>query len=59
MTFSVNLMFRRLDKFDGPIFGGSYIWRGEAYIQDVNWVTYLWGTYFFRGGGGRINVLIL
>ena len=40
-TFLVNLMFRRLDKFDGPIFG-------EAYIRDVNWVTYL------GGGGERI-----
>ena len=38
VTFLVNLMFRRLDKFDGPIFGWLYIWRekGEAYIQDVN-----------------------
>ena len=55
MTFPVNLMFRRLDKFDGPIFWGSYIWRGEAYIQDVNWVAYLWGTYFFFGGGGALT----
>ena len=59
MTFLVNLMFRRLDKFDGPIFRGSYIRRGEAYIQDINWVSHLWGTFFWGGGGGGINVLIL
>ena len=36
MTFLVNLMFRRLDNFDGPIFGmliGLHIWRK----------TYIWG----------------
>ena len=38
-------MFRRLDKFDGPIFvGGVYTWGG-AYIQDVNWVKYLGAAY--------------
>ena len=25
---------------------------GGAYIQDVNWVTYLKGIYIFLGGGG-------
>ena len=43
VTFLVNLMFSRLDRFDGPIFGGGHI-RG-AYIWDVNWVTYLVGLY--------------
>ena len=38
MTVLVNLMFRKLDKFDGPIFGEG------GYIRDVNWVTYL-GAY--------------
>ena len=33
-------MFRRLDKFDGLIFGGGG-GAGVAYIRDVNWVTYL------------------
>ena len=43
MTFLVNLMFCRLDKYERLIFG----WRidGRAYIRDINWVTYL------RGGG--------
>ena len=46
MTVLVNLMFRRLDKCDGSIFG-------ETNIQDVNWVTYLRGHIFSeRGGGG-------
>ena len=42
-------MFSRLDKFDGPIFEGAYV--REAYIRDVNWVTYLGSVY--SGGGGR------
>ena len=62
MTFLVNLMFSRLDKFDGPIIEGAYI-RGEAYIRDVNWITYLGGWHIFRvltyagGGGGGVGVL--
>ena len=48
VTFLVNLMFRRLDKFDGPIFGGGWgcghIYGG-AYIWDANWFTYLRGVY--------------
>ena len=43
VTFLVNLMFRRRNKFDGPIYEGGdagSIYRG-AYFQDVNWVTYL------------------
>ena len=47
MTFLVNLMFSRLDKFDGPIFAGAYI--RVTYIPDVSWVTYL-GTYIQQGG---------
>ena len=48
MTVLVNLMFRRLDKCDGSIFG-------ETNIQDVNWVTYLRGHIFSgRGGGGGV-----
>ena len=33
VTFLVKLMFGRLDKLDGPIFGRT------AYIRDINWVT--------------------
>ena len=59
MTFLVNLMFRRFEKFDGPIFGGAYI-RG-AYVRDANRVTYL-GAYIWGGGslctGGRINGIL-
>ena len=55
MTVLVNLMFRRLDKCDGSIFG-------ETNIQDVNWVTYLRGHIFSgRGRGyirGRINGIL-
>ena len=47
-------MFRRLEKFDGPIFGGGggggervggIYTKGGAYIRDVNWLTYLRGVY--------------
>ena len=47
VNFLINLMFSRLDKFDGPIFEGAYV--REAYIRDVNWVTYLGSVY----SGGR------
>ena len=51
MTVLVNLMFRKLDKFDGPIFGEG------GYIRDVNWITYL-GAYIRgadkRGGINRV-----
>ena len=51
-------MFSRLDKFDGPIFGGMGIYTG-SYIRDVNWFTYLGSVYsgwgeeraYIRGGG--------
>ena len=55
MTFFVNLMFRRLDKFDGPIFGGDG--GGGAYIRGVGLLfgvligLHTWGAYI-RGGGG-------
>ena len=42
-------MFRRLDKFNGPRFGGGEQringGGGGTYIRDVNWVTYLGGAY--------------
>ena len=50
-------MFRRLDKFDEIIYGwergAEGGWRGHtrmACLRDVNWVTYLGGTYIRRGG---------
>ena len=53
MIFLVNLMFYKLDKFDGPIFlvrvGGLY--TGKAYIRNVNWVLYL-GRGVYLGGNG-------
>ena len=36
VTFLVDLMFRRLGKFDGPIFREK-----GACVQNVNWVTYV------------------
>ena len=50
MTFLVNLMFYRLDKFTGPIFGEGVYMR-EPYIWDDNWLTYL-GAYIWGGGEG-------
>ena len=38
-------MFCRLEKFDGPIFGGC----GGAYTWDVNWMAYLGGVYSAEG----------
>ena len=54
VKFLVNLMFCRLDKFDGPVFerGEEGIYMG-AYIRDSNWVTYLVSVYsvgFYTGG---------
>ena len=48
VTFLVNLMLRRLDKFDELIFvGGELIYGGGAYIRyfNFNWVTYLGGIF--------------
>ena len=49
-------MFRRLEKFDGPIFGG------RDYIRDVSWVTYLGGVYSGEGAyiwGGVLTGVIV
>ena len=56
VTFLANLMFCRLNKFDGLIFGGGGAGRiyRRAYFQDVNWVTYLGCTF----GWGLIDGLI-
>ena len=45
VTFLVNLMFDRLDKFDGLIFRGLIYGGGEAYIiyDDI------WGGAYIRG----------
>ena len=56
-TLLVNLMFCRLDKFDGPIFGGrreaNIRGPGEGdYIPDVHWVKYLGDVYSGVGWGG-------
>ena len=63
-------MFRRLDKFDELIYGweggaeggwgGGGVNTRMAYLRDVNWVTYLGGTYI-RGGllyGGSIKGIL-
>ena len=46
-------MFRRLYKFDGPIFGWRAHTRGEgAHIRDVNWVNWsIFGGAYIRGEG--------
>ena len=55
-------MFRRLAKFDGPIFEEAYklgCGGGRVFIRDVNWVTYL--ECIFRRGlkkGGCINGIL-
>ena len=61
VVFLVNLMFHRLDKFDGPIIGegsGRIYECGGGLYRDVNWVTYL-GTYVYSGGlcTGRRDIL--
>ena len=43
MTLLVNLMFSRLDRFDGPRSEGR-IYGGGGF-RDVNWVKYLVGLY--------------
>ena len=66
MRFLVNLMFRRLDKLDGPVFGRAYIqgwgwgWGGAAYIRDVICFTYLRDVYSGSGlyRGRRINGIL-
>ena len=44
VTVLVNLMFCRLDKFDG-LYSGRRAYIQGTYIRDVNWVTYLGGVY--------------
>ena len=51
MAFLTNLMFSRLDRFDGSIFERLYIGAG-GYIRGVNWVTYLGDIYSGRREGG-------
>ena len=59
MRFLVNLMFRRLDKLDGPIFGRAYIrgWGGGGVqlIFGMLFVLHIRGTYIrgaaYTGGG--------
>ena len=43
VTFFINLVFSRLEKFDGSRFEGAYI-QG-AYIWDVDWIKYLGDLY--------------
>ena len=63
VTFLVNLMFSRLDKFDRLIFGRRIYDAEEggggrvAYIWDVVCVTYLGGIYS-EGGYIWVGVLI-
>ena len=54
MTFLVNMMFRRLDKFDGPIFGG---WLEGAGVRIYGGLIFgmliglhVWGHIYIRGG---------
>ena len=52
MTFLVNLMFRRLDKFDGFVFGVcGCLWQGEGGGGDE-------GIYGGYGGGLVFRILI-
>ena len=64
MTFLVNLMVGKLDKFDGPMFGGEmklYKWpgRGGSYICDVNCVIYFLGVAYIQGGGADIGRVLM
>ena len=57
MTFLVNLMFSRLDKFDGPIIEEAYIQGGGGLIFGKLiglhiWVTYIPGAYICGGEWG-------
>ena len=53
VTFLINLMFSRLDKFDRSLFEGVYIWA--AYIWDVNLDTYLGGGGCLLGVGSCLH----
>ena len=52
-------MFHRLDKFDGPIFGGGGRIYGGGLHLGVNWVRYMRDVYLgvglIYGGRGYIN----
>ena len=50
VTFLVNLMFSRLDKFNGPMFGGRRIYGGLIFGILIG--LHIWGEYI---RGGRIN----
>ena len=42
-TFLVNLMFRRLDKFDGPIFERECIYGAGSVLTEFYWIyTYIY-----------------
>ena len=42
-TFLVNLMFRRLDKFDGPIFERECIYGARSVLTEFYWIyTYIY-----------------
>ena len=55
MTLLVNLIFRRLEKFDISGKGGGHIYDG-AYIRDFHFATYLGDVYL---GGEPINGILL
>ena len=54
VTFLVNLMFSRLDKFDGPIFGRC-MYDGGRLILGMLIGLHIWGAYIRRG---RINEIL-
>ena len=52
INFLINLMFGRLDKFDGPIFKGVYIrGGGRAHIWDGGCT---FGGVLYTEGRGRV-----
>ena len=52
MTILINLMFRRLDKFDGgPLFGG----RGFIFGMLIG--LHIWGGYIQGGSSNSIIIL--
>ena len=57
-------MVGKLDKFDGPMFGGEmklYKWpgRGGSYICDVNCLIYFLGVAYIQGGGADIGGVLM
>ena len=53
MTFLTNVMFSRIDKFDGSIFERLYIGRGVIFGMLIG--LHIWGTYI-RGGGRGAHI---